>query len=160
QAFAIPNRADRVEITPEMAEYMPHQRGASFPALDLGLMRQALRRVFSLTASERQSLTDSANQYMRARYSYAATAPAAIEAIRKGWENQPARPQPVEDNAAPTVAPKSSAPAPASGAFSIHWCGLQLFYGKIPTANREICLELIRRGHPLSLAPGNGPFHI
>ncbi len=43
---------------------------------------------------------------------------------------------------------------------NINWSGLQLFFGKIPTANREICLELLRRGHRLSLAPGNGPFHI
>src|SRR6202011_2659354 len=43
---------------------------------------------------------------------------------------------------------------------NISWCGLQLFYGKIPAANREICLELLRRGHRLSLLPGNGPFHI
>ena len=43
---------------------------------------------------------------------------------------------------------------------NINWCGLQLFHGRIPKANREISAELMRRGHQLSIQPGNGPFHI
>jgi glycosyltransferase involved in cell wall biosynthesis/tetratricopeptide (TPR) repeat protein len=152
QARVVPNSADRVTITPEMAEYMPHQRGASYPALDVGLMRQALQRTFALSADERRSLVESAALYMRERYSYAATAPAAIAAIRKAWDDR-------QSHVTASEMPAARSPQTTSP-FNLHWCGLQLFYGKIPTANREICLELLRRGHRVSLVPGNGPFHI
>ena len=78
QALVVPNLAERVAITPEMADYMPHQRGASFPALDVGSMRAALRKTFSLSSDELRVSVSAAAEFMRERYSFAATAPAAI----------------------------------------------------------------------------------
>lgn len=158
EVIVVPNSKEYVAITPEMAQYMPHQRGAQFPALDVHAVRGALRKVFALDASARLGLVRPAAQYMRDHYSYPATVSAAITAIREGWENKKTAASPMQiSQELPPVRP---AEAPGLPQFKIHWCGLQLFHGKIPTANREICLELLKRGQRLSLVPGDGPFHI
>ena len=158
QAVTIPNSRDCIEITPEMAEYMPHQRGTSFPALDVALLRQAMRRIHGLDDSSRRALTAAAAHYMSERYSYAATSSVAIAAIQRGWmeKNLPNKATRILE----VPESKPSGVQPSAPTYNINWCGLQLFYGKVPTANRETCLELLRRGHRLSLDPGNGPFQI
>ncbi|HEY4246637.1 MAG TPA: glycosyltransferase [Lacunisphaera sp.] len=161
QAVVVPNSKEMIPITPEMAEYMPHQRGAEFPALDVGLMREALRRVFNLRGAERQLHLEAAVKHMRDRFSAAATTPFAIKAIGEAWAARnkvidltPSKPIAQVEVSADSAASKKSSP------LFIHWGGLQLFHGKIPKFNREISLELMRRGHQLTLSPGNGPFHI
>jgi glycosyltransferase involved in cell wall biosynthesis/tetratricopeptide (TPR) repeat protein len=153
QAVVVPNGSGRVAITAEMAEYMPHQKGATFATLEVPEMRRALRRVFALGPEERKQMVGGAMDYMRERYSYEATAPAMIDLIRKA---QAETRRPVVE----VVAGGSLEPASPEKALNIHWGGLQLFHGKIPKWNREVGLELVRRGHHVSLTPGNGPFHI
>lgn len=158
QTIVVPNSRAMIEITPEMAEYMPHQRGARFPALEVGRMRQALRKVYAMEPGARSDLVQAAAQYMRDHYSFAATAPAAIAAIQQAWAQR----SQVDLTPRAVQAPEPASPKESTTAapFNVHWCGLQLFYGKVPTANRELCLELLRRGQRLSLVPGDGPFHI
>jgi glycosyltransferase involved in cell wall biosynthesis/tetratricopeptide (TPR) repeat protein len=158
EAWVVPNSKESIEVTPEMADYMPHQRGARFPALDVGLMRQALRGIHSMESPARSKLVQAAALFMREHYSYAATVPAAMAAIREGWQNK--RRVCAEVRSLELTQPAGSPSQPSAKPFNLSWCGLQLFYGKIPTANREICLELLRRGQNLSLVPGDGPFHI
>jgi glycosyltransferase involved in cell wall biosynthesis/predicted Zn-dependent protease len=171
QALVVPNKQERIYLTPEMADYMPHQRGGSFPALDVGLVRQAMRKLFSLSADERDAIVQPALTYMRERYSYAATAPAAIAAILEGWAAKNATTvlaaSPSTSNPAIVELIKTSEQAGARTEtnkpvkpYSIHWSGMQLFYGKLPKFNREMALHLIRQGHEVSLMPANGPFHV
>jgi hypothetical protein len=65
--MVVPNSTETITITPEMAEYMPHQRGATFPALDVGSMRKALRDTFNLRGNEGSEQLVAAAQYMRDR---------------------------------------------------------------------------------------------
>jgi glycosyltransferase involved in cell wall biosynthesis/Tfp pilus assembly protein PilF len=158
QAWVVPNTQERVQVTAEMAEYMSHMRGTSFPALDLTCMRKALRHFFELEDEPRRELVEPAYDYLHARYSFAATTGPVIEAIRQGWEDKRRRPVEVLGGA-PTQAPPIPK-AEGQKTFQISWCGLQLFHGGPSAANREICLELIHRGHQLTLFPGSGPFHV
>ncbi len=158
ETHVIPNGQERIELDSEMLEYMPNQRGYSFPVLDVGLMRRALRKFFEMPIEENRAIVQASYDYIRERYSPTATAPAAIAAIKEGWENK--RRSAIEVR---TTTARQEPPAPEPNArkpLNISWCGMQLFYGKIPTANREICLELMRRGHLLSLNPADGPFRI
>jgi glycosyltransferase involved in cell wall biosynthesis/Flp pilus assembly protein TadD len=156
QAWVVPNTSEQIQVTPEMAEYMPHLRGTSFPSLDLGLMRQALRRFYRLSNAERQEEAEAAYSWLYERYSFEATTPSAIAAIQQGWKDKAAKAIELK-----TTPPREPEPKLASTkAYNLHWCGLQLFHGRFSTVSREICLELLRRGHKLSLVPGNGPFHV
>jgi len=159
QMFVVPNSTQTIPLTPEMAEYMPHQRGKTFQALDVSELRRALRKIFSLPPREMQARTEAAYEFMRATYSLSATLSPAIAALTEVWEQKrtaAARTTPIEITS--PVAPPAVTPARPARAF--YWGGLQLFHGKVPSANREICLELLARGHALSIVPGNGPFQI
>ena len=155
QVIVIPNSEREVLITPEMAEYMPHQKGTSFPAVEISEVRKALRRGYDMDPSERHAMAAACERQMRARYSYEATIPDAIEAIRTGWERKNSNLKPV------TRGGLDSGPqAGVKGKRSILWAGIQLFYGAMPNANRNICLELLDQGHEVSINPANGPFQI
>ena len=156
EMIVVKNSARRVQVTPEIADYMPHHRGSSFPALEGQTMRHALREARSMSSEQRSEKAANALRFMRERFSYAATVPACLTAMREAWEQK---------NQAPIIAPapmQTANPETVATAKpkNINWCGLQLFYGKIPSVNRGLCLELLKRGHHLSLRPSNGPFQI
>ncbi len=159
QLVVVPNSDRTIPLTPEMADYMPHQRGKAFQALEIPEMRRALRTLFSMPPEEMLARTQAAYEFMRSTYSCEATLPPAVAALTEVWERK--RKEPVNPVAIETGAKGPAARStPNRPARSICWGGLQLFHGKVPTANREICLELLARGHRLSIVPGNGPFQI
>ena len=159
EMFVVPNAEQAVPLTPEMAEYMPHQRGKTFQALGISDVQQALRAVFSMRAEEVHARTHAAYEFMRSTYSFPATLPPAIAALKEVWQQK--RKQQGNAIQIETGIKESIArPAPTWPKRLLYWGGLQLFYGKIPMVNREICLELLSRGHLLSIVPGNGPFQI
>ena len=155
QVIVIPNSEKEVLITPEMAEYMPHQKKTSFPIVEISEVRKALRRGYEMDPSERHAMAEVSERHMRGKYSYEATIPDAIKAITMGWERKSSALGPMT-----TGSLDRDQHARDEGKRSMLWAGLQLFYGAMPHANREICLELIDRGHEISINPANGPFQI
>lgn len=149
ELIVVRNSERRVPISPAMELYMPHHRGGSFPALEVADLRAALRLARDMSAEERAERAAGALEYMRARFSFAATTPVMLSAISQAWQAKAGR---------SAVARIGPAAPKAPGA--IAWCGLQLFHGKIPTLNRSVCSGLLARGHALSLFPSNGPFHV
>jgi glycosyltransferase involved in cell wall biosynthesis/predicted Zn-dependent protease len=145
-------------MTPEMAEYAPHIRGTSFPALDRAEMRRALRQTYEMGQDTRCELTDAAYKFLDERYSFAATTPPVIESIKRGWEAK--RHRLSLTASAGSVGHLEDSVDQPQGGLKISWCGLQLFHGRPGTVNRESCLELMRRGHTLSLVPGCSAFHV
>ncbi len=146
EMIVIPNAAHTIPLTQEMAEYMPHQRGKAFQALEISDVQKALRTVFSLPTPEMQARTHSAYEFMRSTYSLEATLPPAIAALTELWERK--RSEPSSRSLIEIVTDDSAGLAKAEKPTrSLYWGGLQLFHGKIPTANRGICLELLGRGH-------------
>ena len=156
EMIVVKNSTRQVQITPELAEYMPHHKGGSFPALEVTDMRAALRQAYAMPAAEAAEKAKRALQFMHERFSYQATAPAAIQAITEAWQAKwsTVRVAAAAVKEVPAVQPPAPKPQ------NIGWCGLQLFHGKVPSLNRGLCLELMKRGHQLSLHPSNGPFQI
>ncbi len=158
EMIVVKNSARQVQVTPEMADYMPHHRGGSFPALEVADLRAALRQARATSPAERAEKAARALQFMREHFSYAATVPACLTAMREAWQRRNSEPV---ISIAPAGKPVKSSPSGADLKLkTINWCGLQLFYGKIAALNRGLCLELLRGGHRLTLRPSNGPFQI
>ena len=157
EAWVVPNTNERIQVTPEMAEYMPHLRGTAFPALDVKSMRNALRHFFALGQTELQGKAEASYKFLDDRYGFSVTTREAISAIQQGWAAKATRITEVEPLEAASAWSRDESKMPLH---SLTWCGLQLFHGRFGATAREICRELIQRGHEVSLIPGNGPFHV
>ncbi|MGC8490166.1 MAG: glycosyltransferase [Syntrophobacteraceae bacterium] len=132
----IPNDpAARAPLSPEMLLYQPHHKDALMPRLDLADVRSSLRRAYAMSSEERHEIAADAAGRM---YPPSLAVPAALEAIRAGWELKAA----------------TEIRTPKAGK-RILWEGSHFVSHSLALINRELCLQLIEAGFELSLATGH-----
>jgi ADP-heptose:LPS heptosyltransferase/Flp pilus assembly protein TadD/glycosyltransferase involved in cell wall biosynthesis len=81
----------KVPMTQDMLHYQPHHKGTSLPQLQVGDVRQALRRAYEMNPPERQAAAAKAAIIPGPHQAL----PMAIKAIQSGWEYKEQIPKPI-----------------------------------------------------------------
>jgi glycosyltransferase involved in cell wall biosynthesis/GT2 family glycosyltransferase/tetratricopeptide (TPR) repeat protein len=134
--IAIPvDPESKIPMTQGMLLYQPHHRGAFMPLLSVKDVRNAIRRAYDMSPSERQAKGTSASLCV---FGPTNAVPEAIRAINAGWQYKEA----LERDKKEKILIKRLA-----------WEGSQLVRHSLALINRELCLRLIDSGYEVSIIP-------